>query len=438
MIFDKGLRKKSRLGVAARTLTLESADGWDLDNVSMSTDRALKVSTVYRCVDLLSTSMAMLPVYIMRETDKARLPEHRLCPILWGRANEAMTSVDYTSLMKRNVLLRGNAYAYIERDPATGWPVELIPLEPDLTAVWFDGAGRHWYMYANPRTGEPTRLYPEDVLHYKGPSSDGITGVSVLTSASMTITTALAAQQHQTDLYTNGGQPSGVLTVDTDLGGTTEETDDKGNTQIVKLKDVVRREWEKAHGPGRAFRVAILDHGLKYEPIGLSNSDAQFVESEDVRVADICRFFGTPTHLVFAGKQSYQSNEQNSLEFVRYTLQGDVTRWEQEDTRKLLLPSEREAGLRVKREMKVFLRGDTAAQGAWYKAMREAGVYSVNDIRALEDLPAVPGGDTRYSSLNYVPLELFSVLSELRARSGGSGGAADERGDQGGTDNNGG
>ncbi len=415
MIFDKGLRKKGKIGPAPRTLTLESADGWDLDNVSMSTDRALKVSTVYRCVDLLSTSMAMLPVYLMRETDKKRLPEHHLCPLLWGRANEAMTSVDYTALLKRNVLLRGNAYAYIQRDSATGWPVELIPLEPDLTTIHFDRDGQYWYVYANPRTGELTKLYPEDVLHYKGPSSDGISGVSVLTSASMTIKTALAAQQHQTDLYTNGGQPSGVLTVDTDLSGTTEELDAEGNVQKVKLKDVVRREWEKAHGPGKAFRVAVLDHGLQYQPIGLSNTDAQFVESEDVRVADLCRFFGTPTHLVFAGKQSYQSNEQNSLEFVRYTLQGDVTRWEQEDTHKLLLPSEREAGLRVKREMKVFLRGDTAAQGAWYKAMREAGVYSVNDIRALEDLPAVAGGDTRYSSLNFVPLELFRMLSLQRA-----------------------
>ena len=95
-----------------------------------------------------------------------------------------------------------------------------------------------------------------------------------------------------------------------------------------------------------------------------------------------------------------------------------MTQREQEDSRKLLLPSEQSAGLRVKRELKAFLRGDTAAQAAWYKAMRECGVYNVDDIRALEDLPRVPGGQSRYASWNYGPLERFEELSALRALGG--------------------
>ena len=427
MIFDKGLRKKGAIGLAARTLTLESADGWDLDRVSMSTDKALKVSTVYRCVDLISSSMALLPLYIMRETDKRRFPDHHLGQVLWGRANEAMTTFDYARLMERTVLLRGNAFAYIDRDPATGWPRELIPMDPGLVSTSQERDGAIWYSYANPRTGDVTRLWPEDVLHYKGPSADGISGASVLTSAAMTVSTALAAQQQQTDLYTNGGQPSGVLTVDTDLGGTAEVPGPDGTVTKIPIKDHIRNEWYKNHGPGKGFRICVLDNGLKYQPIGLSNADAQFVESEELRVADMCRFFGVPLHMAYAGKQAYSSNEQSSLEYVKYTLQPKITDREQEDTYKLLLPSEREKGLRIRREVKAFLRGDTAAQSAWYRTLRDISVYSPDDIRALEDLPNVPGGDTRYANLNNIPLEMFRELSVMRAR-GQNGGEAENEG----------
>ena len=184
-------------------------------------------------------------------------------------------------------------------------------------------------------------------------------------------------------------------------------------------KAEVRASWEAVHrGSGNAFRLAVLDHGLKYQPISMSNTDAQFVESSEVRVADVCRFFGVPLHLAYAGKQSYQSNEQNGIEYVNYTLLGYETQWGQEDSYKLLLPGERARPLRIKRELKVFLRGDTAAQAAWYKALRETGAYSVDDIRALEDLCKVPGGDSRYASWNYGPLERFVELSVMRAMKG--------------------
>ena len=164
--------------------------------------------------------------------------------------------------------------------------------------------------------------------------------------------------------------------------------------------------------------MAVLDLGLDYTPIAMSNSDAQFVESEEYRVADVARFFGVPLYLLNAGTQAYSSNEQNSIDFVKYTMLPPIVQREQEDTWKLVLPRDRASGLWIKREPKQLLRGDTAAQAAWYKAMLEEGPYSVNDVRALEDLEAVPGGDSRRASLNYVPLELFETLSLLRALQG--------------------
>lgn len=178
----------------------------------------------------------------------------------------------------------------------------------------------------------------------------------------------------------------------------------------------MRQAWEAIHrGPGNAFRVAVLDLGLKYQPISMTNTDAQFVESNEVRVADVCRFFGVPLHLAYAGKQSYQSNEQNGIEYVNYTLLGYETQWDQEDTYKLLLPGERAGRVRIKRELKVFLKGDTAAQAAWLQAMRILGAYNADEIRALDDRPTIPGGSAYYASLNYVPQELWPILSLIRA-----------------------
>lgn len=409
--------RKSQAG-QTRVLTLDNPAGWTIgEDYGMSTERAMKISAVNRCIELRSSTMAVLPTYIMNERTKERLSDHRLGTVLWGRANEAMTTFDYEKLMQVNRDMRGNAYSWIYRSASTGYPLELLPLSPDYTHTYFDELGRLWYIYSNPKTGELTKIHPADVLHYKAFSLDGISGISVLGRAAQTLATAESAQRYEKAMYDNGGRPAGVLTADTDLGGDKTTRDANGELITISKKDYLRREWDRIHsGPGNSFRIAILDNGLSYKPIAMNNSESQFVESQDVRVIDICRFFGVPPHLAFAGKQSYESNEQNSLEFIKYTLQADVTQREQEDSQKLLLPSDRARHLRIRKEMKALLRGDTAAQAAWYTAMRNIGVYSADDILANEDLPGVPGGDGRYASLNYVPQELWAELSKLRAQ----------------------
>ncbi len=409
---------------ADQILTLDSADGWDLDRVAMSRERAMKISTVARCVELLANSMAVLPIFITNEGTHERARDHPLLRVLRDRANEDMTLFDYTRLMMCNVLLKGNAYAHVWRNQATGEVQELLPLPPDCVTVYVDQSGNIFYLYTNPRTGQMYRLHQTEVIHYKAYSTDGINGISVLSRAAQTMMTAEAAAKYEASVYANGGRPSGVLTVATDLSNKyIEETKADGTVERTSYKDKIRQEWDRVHrGPDNAFRLAVLDNGLSFTPIAMNNTDAQFVESNEVRVADVCRFFGTPLHLVFAGKMSYNSNEQQSIEFVRYTLLGYVTQWQQEDGYKLLLPSERADGWRIKRELKVFLQGDSAAQANWYRTLHELGAYSVNDILALDDRPAVPGGDARYASLNYVPLEDWAALSRQRAEGGNGGG----------------
>ena len=161
--------------------------------------------------------------------------------------------------------------------------------------------------------------------------------------------------------------------------------------------------------------MAILDLGLDYKPIAASNQEAQFVESKEVSIRDIARYFGIPLYKLGEGKEAYSSNEQNAIEYVTGTLHPIVTQYEEEQTWKLLTDREIGRGLEIRINLMAELRGDTAARGNWYQTVLQNGPFSVNDVRALEDLPDIPGGDEHRASLNYVPLSMWADLSRLRA-----------------------
>lgn len=375
---------------------------------------AMRLSAVNRCVEVLSDSMAKLPCYVMDEGTKER-PSHALNRLLSVRPNEAMTPFTHRKLLESQRLLTGNAYEWILRDPRSGRPAELIPLPSHLVTVWQDRIGRIWYDVVHPWTGEIMRLPSDDVNHFKAYTRDGIHGISTLAHAAEVIQSASAAQQYAVNFYEGDAQPNGVLTVDTDLSGYADVLAEDGSTKKVAYKDLIREDWERVHrGPSNSHRIAILDHGMKYQQISASMKDAQYVESLDMSVQDIGRFFGVPLYKLNAGKQSYSSNEQNAVEFITGTLHPIVCQYEQERTYKLLLESELAKGLEIRINMMAELKGDNASRANWYKTMRETGVFSVNDIRELEDLPNVAGGDSRLASLNFVPLEQWEKISTDR------------------------
>lgn len=418
MSVSKGIARLGRRKGAA-ALSLESADGWFPvgHRRELSQDAAMKLSAVSACVEIISNAVGMLPVFLMDGGSKRRLEKHPLGQVLWERPNEAMSPFVFFRLMECHRLLRGNAYAWIYRD-GYGEPIELIPLPPSsCQPVIEPGTGKLWYLAAEPKTGRSYKLDPADILHFKAYSTDGIEGVSVLHRAQQTLQTAAAAQGYEKALYENGGRPSGVIKAQTDLGDAVKQADGT----VIHPKDLIRKEWEKLHsGAGNSFRVAVLDMGMEYQPISMNNTDAQFVENKAVTIADIARFFGVPLYKLGEGKMSYSSNEQNNIEFCVNTIQPIVTQMEFEETDKLLTISERRRGLEVRHNMMALLRGDSASRVAWYRTMREIGGLSVNDILALEDMPAVAGGDERYASLNYVPLKDWAELSRRRANTGGN------------------
>lgn len=405
-----------RKAVTTRTLV---AAGYPATGTETGETFARKLSAVDRCIELLSDSMGKLPCFIMdnRTRERVDLPQLRLLNV---RPNEAMTPFIRKKVLETSRQVNGNGYDWIVRNPRTGRIDELIPVPGNLVEPWQDISGRVWYTVTHPWTGEPMVLPNEDICHYKAATRDGLKGVATLRRASETIASARAQQQYELSFYESGGQPSGVLETDSPLGGYAKDRDGKVLTRAdgsaVTRKDQLRSEWEKVHaGPRNGHRVAILDYGLKYKPISASNADAQFVESKEVSIRDIARYFGIPLYKLQEGKQAYGSNEQNAIEYVVGTLHPIITQYEEEMTWKLLSMSQVDAGLEIRINMMAELRGDTSARGKWYQIMLQEGVFSVNHVLALEDLPDVPGGEHRRASLNYVPAEDWPELSRLRA-----------------------
>lgn len=384
-----------------------------------SRDSAQKLSAVYAAVDIRSDDLSSLPNYMLDNRTRRRVAGHPVLFLLNVRPNPMMAPTVRRKLLERSILLTGNAYDWIIRDPVTRLPAELIPIPGDLVQIRVDSSRRCWYDVTDPVTREVFRLPQEDVCHYKGPSNDGIHGLSVLTYAAQTIQAGLAAQEYNKAFYESGGQPSGILTVEGDFSGYV--LDDEGNPTEKTQKDAIREEWEKVHsGAANAHKVAVLDYGMKYQALSISQKDAMFIEQQTQTVEDIARYFSMPLYKLQSGKQSYNSNEQNSIEYTG-SLRPRVSQMEEEQTWKLLSMDDIRAGLEIRTNMMALLRSDQKSRAEYYKTMHQEGAYSINDIRALEDLPDVDGGDEHAISLNYIPLSLWRELSIKRNGGGTTG-----------------
>lgn len=373
-------------------------------------ESAQKLSAVYAAVEIRSDDMSCIPAYVMNTRTRER-EDHPILQLLSVRPNARMAPSVRKKLLERSILLTGNAYDWIVRNPYTREPEELIPIPGNLvTQFVIDGCV--WYNVTDPDTGAVFRLPEDDVCHYKGPTNNGITGISVLAYAAQTVQAGLAAQEYNLRFYESGGQPAGVLSVGTDLSGYVKDAE--GHDTDKSLKDSIREEWERVHsGPSNANRIAVLDYGMKYQALSISQKDAQFVEQHTATIEDIARYMGVPLYKLQSGSQSYDSNEQNAIEYLG-RLQPRVTQMEEEQTWKLLSLSDINAGLEIRYNMLALLRADQQSRGSFYQTMWQIGAYNVNEIRALEDMPDTEGGDEHMASLNYVPLSVWKLLSMLR------------------------
>lgn len=419
-LFAPVLEHRSRSPTAGRTNVTTMATGTlvSTSGCAPTGDSAKKLSAVYAAVEIRSDDMSCMPNYVLDNQTRERV-DHPILFLLNVRPNPLMPPTIRKKLLESSILLTGSAYDWIIRDPFTREPTELIPIPGDLVQVKVDQFRRCWYDVTNPYTHEVFRLPQEDICHYKGPSNDGIHGQSVLTHAAQVVQAGLAAQEYNKAFYESGGQPSGILTVEGDFSGYVQDAD--GNPTEETQKDAIRKEWERIHsGPANSHKVAVLDYGMKYQALSISQKDAMFIEQQSQTVEDIARYFMVPLYKLQAGKQSYNSNEQNAIEY-QGRLQPRVSQMEEELTWKLLSMEDIENGLEIRYNMMSLLRSDSQSRANYYRVMHQEGVYSINDILALEDMPDVEGGEEHAISLNYVPLSLWRELS-IKRNGGGSAG----------------
>ena len=351
---------------------------------------AMQMTAVYSCVRILAETLAGLPLHVYRYNKsggKEKNLKHPLYRLLHDEPNPEMTSFAFRETLMSHLLLWGNAYAQIIRN-ARGEVVGLFPLMPNKMTVDRDNKGRLFYLYAKsgddaPTLGNSNMVYlsPSDVLHIPGLGFDGLVGYSPIAMAKNAVGLAIATEEYGARFFANGAAPGGVL----EHPGT------------IKDPQKVRESWNAAYqGVSNAHRVAVLEEGMKYQPIGISPEQAQFLETRKFQINEIARIFRVPPHMLAdLEKSSFSNIEQQSLEFVKYTLDPWVVRWEQAMCRALLTRSEK-SEVFIKFNVDGLLRGDYVSRMNGYAVARQNGWMSANDIRELENLDRIPekvGGD---------------------------------------------
>ena len=361
---------------------------------------AMQMTAVYSCVRILAEAVAGLPLHLYRYKEdggKEKAINTNLYHLLHDEPNPEMSSFVFRETLMTHLLLWGNAYAQIIRN-GKGEVIALYPLMPNKMRVDRDECGHTYYEYrkttdeANAKENETVILSSFDVLHIPGLGFDGLVGYSPIAMAKNAIGLAIATEEYGAKFFANGAAPSGVL----EHPGT------------IKDPQRVREAWQSQFGgSGNSGKVAVLEEGMKYTPISISPEQAQFLETRKFQINEIARIFRVPPHMVGdLEKSSFSNIEQQSLEFVKYTLDPWVIRWEQSLARALLNPDEKKEYF-FKFNVEGLLRGDYASRMSGYATARQNGWMSTNDIRELENLDRIPaeqGGDLYLVNGNMTPL----------------------------------
>lgn len=375
---------------------------------------AMQMTAVYSCVRILAEAVAGLPLHLYKYTasgGKEKALSHPLYFLLHDEPNPEMSSFVFRETLMTHLLLWGNAYAQIIRN-GKGEVIALYPLMPNRMSVDRDSSGALYYTYTRYSDEAPTMngmtvtLRPSEVLHIPGLGFDGLVGYSPIAMAKNAIGMAIACEEYGAKFFANGAAPGGVL----EHPGT------------IKDPQKVRDSWNAAYqGSSNSHRVAVLEEGMKYQPIGISPEQAQFLETRKFQINEIARIFRVPPHMVGdLEKSSFSNIEQQSLEFVKYTLDPWVIRWEQAISRSLLRPDEKKLYF-AKFNVDGLLRGDYVSRMNGYATARQNGWMSANDIRELENLDRIPpelGGDLYLINGNMTKLADAGIFANKEGMEG--------------------
>ena len=362
---------------------------------------AMQMTAVYSCVRILAEAVAGLPLHLYRYKEdggKEKALDHPLYNLLHDEPNPEMSSFVFRETLMTHLLLWGNAYAQIIRN-GKGEVIALYPLMPNKMRVERDENGSLYYEYihssdeADTMKNTTVRLTPYNVLHIPGLGFDGLVGYSPIAMAKNAIGMAIACEEYGAKFFANGAAPSGVLE----------------HPGVIKDPQKVREAWQSQFGGSQnANKIAVLEEGMKYTPISISPEQAQFLETRKFQINEIARIFRVPPHMVGdLEKSSFSNIEQQSLEFVKYTLDPWVMRWEQSLSRALFTEEEKKT-LFFKFNVEGLLRGDYQSRMNGYATARQNGWMSANDIRELENMDKIPaeqGGDLYLINGSMLPMQ---------------------------------
>ncbi len=367
---DKALERYTNRAIAGVSVTAASVSG---------------IPAAHRCIRFLSETTSQLPIRVMTVDDGRRKPAPDMAVAKVLRApNPWQRPYEFRELLTDDALKTGNGCALITRN-GRGDPVQMIRLHPAHYRVEVNDRGLPEWVWRDPRGGAET-VFPQDrILQVRGPSDDGIRGLSPVAVFRNSFGENQAMQDHAGRFWVNGAKPSAVVTTP---DGVTVDKESRANLR-EDLEDLYRGE--------RAYKTAVLPVGMKFEPVSLNHRDAQFIDGRKFGLLDICRIYGVPPHLVYDLERATFSNiTEQSLEVLKYSIAPWLIRWEQAILFSLVSEADRDR-VQVKHNVDALLRGDPKTRAESLNIQRRAGIISANEWRALNDMdPRTDVGGDRY------------------------------------------
>ncbi|MCM8595182.1 phage portal protein [Accumulibacter sp.] len=367
----------------------EPVPGRTASGLRVSADGALRLAAVYACVRILAETMASLPLVVYRprsDGGKERVTDHPLYRLLARRPNAWQNAFEWREMLQGHLALRGNAYNRIEAN-ARGEITQLLPIHPDRIQIEWLPNGDYRYRVTD-RLGQQTIVPRSAVWHLRGLSSDGVLGLSPIDLARESLGMALAAQDYGARFFANDAKPT---------GGWIEFP---GSFRDSEAKRVFRESYQAAQSGANRGKVLVLENGMKFHEVGVTNRDAQFLELRKFQITDIARLFRVPPHMIAdLDRATFSNIEQQSLEFVMHTMTPWAERWEASIESDLLLDGE---DLEVEFDFTNLMRGDAASRSSYYQSGIQNGWLTRNEARIAENLNPLDGLDEPLRPLNMV------------------------------------
>lgn len=368
-----GRNQEQRASVPPTTWDLLKLNGGDLTG-AVSPNLAENISAVFACVQIISETVASLPLLVYRIEGEGRVldRQHPVARIFAGDANDWQTAPEWLETWTAHCLLRGNGYSEIIRD-GRGAPIALKPMHPGMThPAKSSRSGRIVYEYSDPNGGT-RRLLPEEVIHLKDRSDDGIIGISRLRRAGETFATVVATEQFAASTYRNGAHLSGIVSHPEQIGPEAART--------------LRESLEALYsGPSNAGRFGVLEENMTWTALSVSPEDAQMLESRRFGVEQIARIYRVPPPVLGdLSNGSYSNVTELGRWFATFTISPWLNRIERAIERSLFSEEGRRTHL-VEFDIDLLLRGDMLQRMQAYRIGREVGLYNANDLRRFENL----------------------------------------------------